>query len=485
MSNASSPLDPKALCLQINEQAPTSGLFDGDRTNLHQDSRLPWRISPEPFWLTPEQYHYLEALGPVLLKFYQASNLLYNQSTRGLQPSWVHQYLDQGKPERILEMNRWNRLKSQLPLVIRPDLLLTENGFRIAELDSIPGGIGFTGQISQVYANLGYEIIGGSDGLLQGFYDMLQAAVQKPQAPNAEPVILIIVSDESEPYRQEMQGLANYLLDQGKPVYCQQPNQVLFDSEGLLIEHQGQHLRVDIVYRFFELFDLPNVPKAEIFTYFSKKNALRLTPPPKAFIEEKMWLAFLHHPLLQTYWQRELGSDKTAQLQEIVPHSWIVDPTPAPPHTVIPNLEPGGYPTNNWNALKGLSKKDRQYVLKPSGFSANAYGSRGVAIGHDLPEAIWATQIDTALKHFPSTPYILQEFHKAARSPIQYYDFFSDTIKSMRGRVLLRPYYYVVGSTPRLAGIQAVICPADKKLIHGMSDAVLVPCAVKEATTDF
>jgi hypothetical protein len=48
----------------------------------------------------------------------------------------------------------------------------------------------------------------------------------------------------------------------------------------------------------------------------------------------------------------------------------------------------------------------------------------------------------------------------------------------MRGRTLLRPYYYVVGSEARLAGVQAIVCPPDKKVLHGMSDAILAPCAV-------
>jgi len=29
-----------------------------------------------------------------------------------------------------------------------------------------------------------------------------------------------------------------------------------------------------------------------------------------------------------------------------------------------------------------------------------------------------------------------------------------------------------------LAGVLATICPKDKKIIHGMKDAVMVPCAV-------
>ena len=62
-----------------------------------------------------------------------------------------------------------------------------------------------------------------------------------------------------------------------------------------------------------------------------------------------------------------------------------------------------------------------------------------------------------------------------------YYDFHSGEIRPMHGRVLLRPYYYVTGEEEtKLAGIQAVVCPADKKVLHGMVDAVLVPCAVRE-----
>jgi hypothetical protein len=30
-----------------------------------------------------------------------------------------------------------------------------------------------------------------------------------------------------------------------------------------------------------------------------------------------------------------------------------------------------------------------------------------------------------------------------------------------------------------LAGILATICSADKKIIHGMKDAIMVPCAVE------
>lgn len=465
--------DPKSLCLYINEQAPTGGLFEGDRDNLHPDSRLPWRISPEPFYLSAEQIAFLEELGPVLAKFYRACNVLYHHSVRGLQPDWVRAYLDQGKPERVVELGRLNRVKSHLPLVIRPDLMLTDEGMRVAELDSIPGGMGFTGQISRVYAELGYDIVGGADGLVDRFYSAIAAGTKSD-----EPTVALVVSDESEPYREEMQWLAEQLHAKGRPVHCLHPRDLHFDEDGILLETEaGQRQRVDAVYRFFELFDLPNIPKVELVTYFAKKNAVRLTPPPKAYLEEKLLLALLHHPLLAEFWPRELGKKETRLLHELVPRTWIVDPTPAPPHTTIPGLAPGGRALNDWHGLKGLGKKEREYVLKPSGFSLDAYGSRGVAMGHDLPEDEWAGHIDAALDSFGRTPHVLQEFHKAKQVRCRYYDFFDDEIKPMRGRALLRPYYYMEGDTPRLAGVQAIVCPADKKVLHGMTDAVLVPCA--------
>ncbi len=468
--------DPRGICLRINERSPLGGLFEGDRSRLHPDSRLAWRISPEPFWLTGEQLSFLEALGPALLEFQRASNLLYHQSVKGLQPAWVHQYLDAGKPARVVDFGRMNRIKSQLPLVIRPDLILSAHGVRLTELDSVPGGIGFTANISALYSEVGYDVVGGGDGLVDGFYEAISASVK---APN--PVVAVLVSDESESYRQEMSWLAKTLRDRGRPVYCLHPKEISVDDDGLLVaDDSGARHRVDVVYRFFELFDLPNIPKAELITYFAKKNAVRVTPPLKAFLEEKMWLALFHHPGLDEFWEKELKRDTRETLSELIPRSWVLDPAPMPPHAVVAGLQIGCRPVSDWAQLSHITKKERELVVKPSGFGEQASESRGVVIGHDVPEEIWAEALRSALARFDQGPSILQDFHKAARLPARYYDFHNDEIRSMHGRVLLRPYYYVSADDVRLAGIQAIVCPSDKKVLHGMADAVLIPCAVRE-----
>jgi len=90
-------------------------------------------------------------------------------SVKGKQPSWVARYLDAGKPAELIEFSRRKEIRDDLPRVIRPDLILTDEGYIIAEIDSVPGGIGLTGWLNQTYSAFESEIIGGANGMLDGF----------------------------------------------------------------------------------------------------------------------------------------------------------------------------------------------------------------------------------------------------------------------------------------------------------------------------
>jgi hypothetical protein len=131
-------------------------------------------------------------------------------------------------------------------------------------------------------------------------------------------------------------------------------------------------------------------------------------------------------------------------------------------------------------ALGRLSQKARQFIMKPSGFSELAWGSRGVRVGHDLSEEAWKGALQMALSGFETTPYVLQPFHKSRRIEMKYLDKNTHLPVRMEGRVRLSPYYFVEGKEATLGGILATVCPLDKKLIHGMSEAIMAPCAVLE-----
>ena len=237
---------------------------------------------------------------------------------------------------------------------------------------------------------------------------------------------------------------------------------------------------IGLIYRFYELFDLPNIPKSELIQYAAKKGFVSVTPPYKPALEEKSAFALLHHPVLAPYWRTELGEELFVHLTTIMPRTWVLDPAPVPPSAVIPGLSIGGRAVTNWSDLAAATQKQRHFVLKPSGFSELAWGSRGVSVGHDLPQHEWTAAIEAALAAFPRTPYVLQEFHKGRQYQVDYFDAHSGEIRTMAGRARLSPYYFVTGETAELAGILATVCPADKKVIHGMKDAVMVPCAVAE-----
>ena len=51
----------------------------------------------------------------------------------------------------------------------------------------------------------------------------------------------------------------------------------------------------------------------------------------------------------------------------------------------------------------------------------------------------------------------------------------------MKSRVRLCPYYFVPKGTEetQLGGVLATVCPADKKILHGMKDAMMLPCIEK------
>src|SRR4029077_7792769 len=145
-----------------------------------------------------------------LLAFTQSLNRLYYESVRGAQPIWVADYLDQGKPAELIAYARMNRFRQALPGVIRPDLILTENGFMISELDSVPGGIGITGCMAHIYSDLGWSVVGGRDGMVRGFAGMIR------NLPAGSPGSLaIVVSEEAKDYRPEMNWLAARLRESG------------------------------------------------------------------------------------------------------------------------------------------------------------------------------------------------------------------------------------------------------------------------------
>ncbi|MBI5427246.1 MAG: hypothetical protein HZA02_03080 [Nitrospinae bacterium] len=487
-----------------------SGLFSPAQNGAGANT---WRISPEPFYLSEEEVRFFSDLGSRLLKFYEALNRMYLDSAKGRAPGWIAEYLDIGKPSDLVDYARMNRFKGQLPGILRPDAIVTESGYAITELDSVPGGFGLLACLQDLYRAPGRKIVGADEGGVVELFRRMMSAGQAPGGDaamtlrdrrNAVPASAsagggigsngtlacpangtlgsasaIVVSDESADYLSEMKYLQSVLRERGFPLFVAHPRDLLFREEGIYLRDGGGETRIDAIYRFLELFDLKNIPKAELLMYGNKKGTVRVTPPFKHYLEEKLGLALLHHPALAALWEKALGPETFAVLSHLIPKTWVLDNRELPPYGVIPGLTVGNKGISDWRELYPLTQKEREFAIKTSGFSPRAWGSRGVTIGHDVSSEDWRRTLEESLRSFDTSPCILQTFRKGRRVKVSYYRPQTRQLVEMESRARLTPYYFVVEGRARLGGIMATLCPRDKKKIHGMADAIIVPCACK------
>lgn len=420
----------------LKNSLPSGGLFGGGA----------WRWSPEPLRLNRAQVRQITSLGHPLAQFQRTCDSLYRRSANGKIPGFVADLLDAGKPQWLIDFQRDPRTANQFPRVIRPDLLLTDDGFALTELDSVPGGMGVTAWLTETYAKAGFDVLGGGSGMIDGFRSLMPEGGQ------------ILISEEADDYRPEMAWLAEQLGEAWSVARAE--------------TYSAGH---ETLYRFFELFDWKNIPAIKHLAQAAAAGQTSITPPFKPHLEDKLWLALLWSPALRPIWEKALRGNHLRRIREITPFGWVIDPEPLPPHAALPKLD-----VHSWQEVADFSQTQRHLVLKVSGFHETAWGSRGVFIGHDLSAKEWTERINTALDHAHTQPWMMQTFSEGKL--IDHPVFRDDgSVEIMTGRARLCPYYFTdtQGNTS-FAGCLATLVPADKKKIHGMSDGVLIPCIEAE-----
>ena len=190
-----------------------------------------------------------------------------------------------------------------------------------------------------------------------------------------------------------------------------------------------------------------------------------------------------HHHLLKDYWAEALSGRTLKLLRTLIPPSWIMDPAPLPPGAVLDGPKVGGRAMNDWRDLVGASQKERDLIIKISGYHETAWGARSVVLGSDCSREEWQQGVERAIELAPTNLHVLQAYRKPRRLEHPLYDEPAAPGAPVAevthaGRLRLCPYYFVVDGKTRLSGALATFCPPDKKIIHGMQDAALLPCKV-------
>ncbi len=166
-------------------------------------------------------------------------------------------------------------------------------------------------------------------------------------------------------------------------------------------------------------------------------------------------------------------------LERLIPRTWVLEDQQLPPGAVWDGPQVGGKAIWDWRQLANGSQKERQLIVKRSGFNPDSWGARSVLLGSDVSREEWAHGLEQALAASQDGPFVLQEYHKPKRVPFTIYDE-DGKVQKMEGRVRICPYYFCDGQQVTAGPVLATVCPADKKIIHGMSVASMVPAMCQE-----
>ncbi|NCY21098.1 hypothetical protein EBX31_03970 [bacterium] len=410
----------------LKKNLPPGGLFQ----------EKSWRWSDRPFVLEDWDIAFLDGLGRRLHSFLKAADKIYRGSAVGEAPGWIADWLDQGKPDEVVRLGRDQ--KGATPRILRPDLIRTNEGWALTEIDSVPGGVGLTAWLQEQYTGMGHVVLGGKNGMREMVAEVLGESGE------------VVVSHEATDYRPEWE----WLLGSGR----------VKSAEDCLLGEKK-------TYRFFEMFDWMNLESIRS----SWSPQVKMDAPPKAYLEEKLWWAIFWMKPLEDAWRKELGEGFFRELRALVPRAWPLRPMELPPEAVMPELG-----IQSWSELEGFSQKARDLVIKISGFSPRAWGSRGVFIGSDHPKERWVQEVRRALGEWTQQPHLLQKYAHPASVTHPVWNEERGEMEEGKWRLRICPYYLVTGERVELRGALATLCPTNKKLIHGMQDAVMVPVGVQK-----
>ncbi|HQZ14232.1 MAG TPA: hypothetical protein PLT55_00105 [Acidimicrobiia bacterium] len=324
------------------EESKGHQIYDSDH---HKDqASVPFLVSDAPLSLDPKLVKELQEIGHTIVAYMDAVSFLYKTHQD------IHELLDHGKPSQF-HGNEPNYL------FVRPDLIITPQGFKICEIEVSPFGLALSDILGKAY----------SDRSLAHDPEFLKAFV----AANTPASGTFIYSDKTQRFAGQLGYLADAVYGDRKDEQGNQWN----------VSHIRDHAnRPDSqVYRGYYLHEAQKDSMLEALTHMCTT-----LPSPTPFFEEKALLALIWDTRFAGSFNQLLGDSDFARMRELIPPTWIVGQE----QYFEPGL-PGGATTTL--ELAGMGKKQRQVVIKSSGYCDNMSWGHGV---HFLDKVSGASAIE-------------------------------------------------------------------------------------------
>lgn len=389
--------------------------------------KVPFRVSPTPFILTPDQKREIENIGTDVVAYFKTINELYSINNE------VREILDKGKQDLFLMQ------KPTKYLFIRPDIIITDEGFRICEIETSPFGLALAEVLNKAYSQGGFETMVTEDALLK----LVQAHTPSDGR--------IIFSTKTESFKGQMTFLA-------EQVFSGDNRNWTAEKAG-----DGDSNSLDNIYRGFYLGEYASDDTIRSFLEQCIEKGKKMLPSLTPHIEEKAILAFIWDKRFEKYLKDQLGITVFNNLREVIPPNWIVGQEK---HFAL------GLPNNMFSStgLASLSNSKRAFVLKPSGFKGSSSWGEGVSFLHQKSSINTLQLLNSALTDQTSL-HVIQEFKKGAKIPISYTDK-QGKPQYMSAKIRLTPYFSAVsGDEGRLVAIKAT-GRENTDFIHGSLDSV-------------
>jgi hypothetical protein len=314
----------------------------------------------------------------------------------------------------------------------RPDVLLTEEGYKVCEVELSPFGFPLAVFLEDAYNAIRKK--GGrkiwSQNVLKKFVDFWQKRTKTKKGR-------FVFSSHTEQFIGQFEFLSKRLKSLG------------YDFKPVILKSKISNFNAPL-YRCFYLYE------KSMAEFWEKVKTVKKLPGETSFYETKLPLAIFTN---DESVRQKLSKKSRKTLDSMLLPTWVLE------SDSLPKSFPLGI--SNWTEIAELSKSKRKFVIKRIGDHPQASWAKSVVFLHKISALATRQLIETAL--LESGQWIIQPFINSKKVTQNYYSFSDKKWIDMKGRVRLTPYYsfdkgeWLVGK----ATIRR-----NTLLIHGATDSI-------------
>jgi hypothetical protein len=383
----------------IEAEAKGVELFNGKYTSSSLD-KIPFYISADEFKLSPSEIKLFKELGSATAELFS-----------------VLGKLREDDPEYLF---------------FRPDIILTEDGYKICEIELSPFGFPLA-----VFLEDAYNSIRKAEGKKLWSQNVLGKFANYWEKKTDSKDGQFIFSNHTKQFIGQFKFLSKKLRELG------------YQFKTTIIEDKLNVVTTPL-YRCFYLFE------KEMSELWDRKDKYIKLPSSTPFYETKMPLAVLTNDIEV---RNRLSKRSLSVLDQMILPTWLIKEEKPPENFTIK--------LSNWLEIADLPKSKRKFVIKRVGNHPKSSWAKSVVFLHKI--SVLATQelITTVLSE--PGEWIIQPFINSKKVTHNYYSPSDKKWIDMKGRVRLTPYYsFDTGDW--LVGKATI--RRNTLLIHGATDSI-------------